>query len=190
MAAAASDDQPVAASDDRADVAAAVAGDAAAYARLVRRHQSAIARRMARFDRSAVEELTQEVFVQAYLSLDRYRGDAPLDHWLQRLATRVGYRHWQARAKRAHRPLSAAADVAAPPAPVAVDHGALALLDQLPPRDRLVLTLLYVDGRSVAEAADLAGWSQTMVKVQAFRARAKLKRLLIEHGLAPEGATP
>jgi DNA-directed RNA polymerase specialized sigma24 family protein len=105
MAAAASDDQPVAASDDRADVAAAVAGDAAAYARLVRRHQSAIARRMARFDRSAVEELTQEVFVQAYLSLDRYRGDAPLDHWLQRLATRVGYRHWQARAKRAHRPL-------------------------------------------------------------------------------------
>jgi RNA polymerase sigma-70 factor (ECF subfamily) len=53
-----------------------------------------------------------------------------------------------------------------------------AALEQLPPRDRLVLTLLYLESRSVAEAADLAGWSQTMVKVQAYRARGKLRKLL------------
>jgi RNA polymerase sigma-70 factor (ECF subfamily) len=52
------------------------------------------------------------------------------------------------------------------------------LLEKLPPRDRLVLTLLYLQGNSVEEAAQLAGWSRTMVKVQAFRARGKLKKLM------------
>ena len=177
--------------DDAGDVTAALAGDAAAYARVVRRHQGAVAGRMGRFtrDRGATEELVHEVFVQAYLSLGRYRGDAPLAHWLQRIATRVGYGHWQRQARRSavERPLEAAADAAAPVVPGGVGDGLLELLGRLPPRDRLVLALLYVDGRSVAEAADLAGWSKTMVKVQAFRARGKLRRLAIEHGLAPEG---
>ena len=43
-----------------------------------------------------------------------------------------------------------------------------------------MLTLLYWDDCTVAEAAELAGWTQTMVKVQAHRARKKLKRLLEE----------
>ncbi len=53
-----------------------------------------------------------------------------------------------------------------------------AALEQLAPRDRLVLTLLYLESRSVAEAADLAGWSETMVKVQAHRARKRFRKLL------------
>ena len=52
------------------------------------------------------------------------------------------------------------------------------LLGQLPPRDRLVLTLLYLEELSVAQAAEQTGWSRTMVKVQAHRARKKLKKLL------------
>ena len=52
------------------------------------------------------------------------------------------------------------------------------LLAKLPPRDRLVLTLLYLEGLSVAQAAQRAGWSKAMVKVQAFRARKKLRALL------------
>jgi RNA polymerase sigma-70 factor (ECF subfamily) len=57
-------------------------------------------------------------------------------------------------------------------------------LEQLPPRDRLVLTLLYLESRSVAEAAELAGWSESMVKVQAHRARQKLRALLEQSRLA------
>jgi RNA polymerase sigma-70 factor (ECF subfamily) len=52
------------------------------------------------------------------------------------------------------------------------------LLERLSARDRLVLTLLYVEGQSVVEAAELSGWSQTMVKVQAYRARQRLKKLV------------
>ena len=55
-----------------------------------------------------------------------------------------------------------------------------AVLGQLPPRDRLVLTLMYVEEQSVSEIASVTGWTQSMVKVQAFRARKKLRALLEE----------
>jgi RNA polymerase sigma-70 factor (ECF subfamily) len=56
------------------------------------------------------------------------------------------------------------------------------VLAQLPPRDRLVLTLVYLQGCTIDEAATLAGWTRTMTKVQAHRARGKLKKLLESDG--------
>jgi RNA polymerase sigma-70 factor (ECF subfamily) len=52
------------------------------------------------------------------------------------------------------------------------------VMEQLSPRNRLVITLMYLEDQSVAETAELTGWSQTMVKVQAFRARSKLRKLM------------
>jgi RNA polymerase sigma-70 factor (ECF subfamily) len=72
-------------------------------------------------------------------------------------------------------------DVAAAPEAVPAERAEEVLhrlLAGLPPRDRLVLTLIYLEGASVAQAAELTGWSRTMVKVQAHRARAKLRRLV------------
>lgn len=170
---------------DRADVRASLNGDSGAYARIVARHQEALASRMRRFTRgpAAVEELVQEVFVQAYFALPGYRGTAPFGHWLARIATRVGYRAWR---RRDAQPAAALAEWDGPDPRGSADaaHAAEAadelhsLLEALPPRDRLVLTLLYLEERSVAEAASLAGWTRAMVKVQAFRARGKLKRLI------------
>lgn len=165
-----------------ADVEAACGGDGEAYRRIIERHQPLLARRMLRFTRHprVLEELVHDVFVEAYFSLHGYRGDAPFEHWLQRIATRVGYRHWtseqQQRASvdiHLHEPETAGGDRNLE----AVDAVAVAL-EKLPPRDRLVLTLLYLESRSVSEAADLAGWSESMVKVQAHRARRKLRAVL------------
>jgi RNA polymerase sigma-70 factor (ECF subfamily) len=170
---------------DMPDVRASLAGDGEAYARLVRRYQAEISAYMWRFtrDRGQWEELVHEVFVEAYLSLRGYRGEAPLMHWLRRIATRVGYRWWKTKTRRqAETPLELHDwdQVASAESPDAAEAGAMvhAVLDRLPARDRLVLTLLYLEDCSVAQAAELAGWSQTMVKVQAFRARKKLKKLL------------
>ena len=171
----------VVAERDAADVQAAIAGDGDAYARIVRRYQDTLSGRMARFarDQAGIAELVHDVFVEAYFSLASFRGEAPLEHWLQRIATRVGYRYWkQSRQERsARRDIEAErlVDVRSVPARTSGnDEDAagelLALMERLGPRDRLVLTLLYLEDRSVAEAAGLAGWSQTMVKVQAFRA--------------------
>ncbi len=103
---------------------------------------------------------------------------------MNRIATRVGYRFWKNRRREASRaaPLEDWDGVAdfdernmqAREAAELVHN----LLAKLPPRDRLVLTLLYLEQLTVAQAAERAGWSQTMVKVQAHRARKKLKVLI------------
>ncbi|MBM3498374.1 MAG: RNA polymerase sigma factor [Armatimonadetes bacterium] len=159
-------------------------GDGNAYRDLIDRHQRRVSGMMWRFsrDREVHEELVQEVFVQAYESLRNYRAHAPFEHWLARIATRVGYRHWK-REKRVPETVPIEEwrdwpdDSEEAPAPEEAGARLHALLSQLPPRDRLVLTLRYVEERSVEHTAELTGWSETMVKVQAWRARRKLKAL-------------
>jgi len=180
-------EQNLAGDNDDQDVLAAQRGDGEAYARLIRRYQQAISAYMWRFtrDRGRWEELVHDVFVEAYFSLRTYRGKAPLLHWLRRIATRVGYRHWrhQSRQRTADVRSIQDWDAAVPGDSQQSDAQQAAqivhaTLQQLAPRDRLVLTLLYLEGCTVADIAALTGWSQTMVKVQAYRARARLKRLL------------
>ena len=176
---------------DWCDIAGTLDGDGQAFARIVRRYQDQIASQMWRLSRQRAdcEQLVHEVFVEAYLSLKAFKGRAPLLHWLRRIATRVGYRYWkeQARARKQagisiqdwHSSIEPVNNDAAEQAAVIV-HSIMA---ELPPRDRLVLTLLYLEGCSVSEAAELSGWSQTMVKVQAHRARKKLKAILDERNI-------
>ena len=140
------------------------------------------------------EELVQDVFVEAYLSLNTYRGRAPFSHWLARIATRVGYRFWKEKARQKETESFRLAEWD----DVAEDGDAIQsieadqaadllhrLLEQLPPRDRLVLMLRYLEGCDVAETARRTGWTKTMVKVQALRARDKLKKLLERSGMEP-----
>jgi len=49
------------------------------------------------------------------------------------------------------------------------------LLGELNPQDRLVVSLLHMEGRTIAEIRQLTGWSTPLVKVRAFRARRKLR---------------
>ena len=130
-------------------------------------------------------ELVHDVFVAAYFSLTSYRGDAPWIHWLRKIAVRIGYKHWTDRkATRDAVHLSSEdwqllRDASSEPmaASEAADL-AVHLLAQLPPADRLVLTLLYLDGCSMAEAASRAGWTVIGTKLRAFRARKKLQSLI------------
>ncbi len=129
----------------------------------------------------------QDVFVEAYLSLGTYRAEAPFEHWITRIATRIGYRFWKETARRRQsEPFTAAdwdrvtgdedvLDTLEPEDAAALLHG---LLAQLPPRDRLVLTLRYLEECDVAETARRTGWTQTTVKVQTLRARNKLRKLM------------
>lgn len=185
MSAGAEDASQLADAGEAADLRAARGGDDGAYERLVRRHQQAVARQMWRFtrDRDTLEELVHDAFVEAWLSLAKYRGDAPFAHWLARIATRVGYAYWKRLEREKARrsvPLEGwdGSERSEPSRQVDLADLARTLLAELPPRDRLVLTLLYIEGRETAEAAELAGWSRTMVKVQAFRARKKFRALL------------
>jgi RNA polymerase sigma-70 factor (ECF subfamily) len=182
---------PAEAKDDAADVQATLTGDGESYARLVRRHQPVVAAYLWKFsrDRQQWEELVHDVFVEAYFSLGQYAGRAPLVHWLKRIATRVGYRHWKARRRRQREvPLPDDPDqilAVADDPEAAWQAGELVhrLLAELAPRDRLVMTLTYLEASSVAEIAALTGWSETMVKVQTHRARKRLAKICHRLGI-------
>jgi RNA polymerase sigma-70 factor (ECF subfamily) len=171
------------------DIRRSLQGDPEAYRRLIERHQEYIGRLLWRFsrDRRVHEELVQDVFVEAYLNLGRYRGKAPFVHWLSRIATRVGYRYWKQVDHRKNResftleewdqlPCDIGEKIDASQAAALVHR----LLGQLPPRDRLVLTLRYLEECNVAETAQRTGWTKSMVKVQTWRARKKLEKLFTE----------
>ena len=54
-------------------------------------------------------------------------------------------------------------------------------LAALRPEDRLIVTMLHLEERSVADIAAVTGWSIANVKVRALRARQKLKDFLVRH---------
>lgn len=177
-------------SAETSDIAAARNGDEEAFRRIVERYQSTLANQLRRFspNASVVEDLVHDTFVEAFLSLASFKGKSPLEHWLRKIAVRSGYRYWKRNAREQklkeelhNEPAVLPAYSEDPASAIDASEQLHAMMSKLAPRDRLVLTLLYWDDRSVAEAAELAGWTQSMVKVQAYRARNRLKKLLEEN---------
>ncbi len=169
------------------------AGNGAAYEELIRRHKQKIfymAARIAR-DPLELEEIAQEVFVKAYEKLASYRGEAPFGHWLARIATNTCYDYLR---KRKQRRVEVPIDLHEWALEAQTEtHGtepeelaALArALERLRPDDRMVLTLLELEEKSVKETAYIMDISEGNVKVRAHRARKALKELLekeLDHG--------
>src|SRR5690349_15958228 len=174
-------------------IEAVLKGDASSFEPLVQKYSPrvfATARRYARRE-SEVEDIVQEVWIKAFQKLSSFRGEAPFEHWLMRLAVRTCYdflRSHQRNRETAFSELtedegdwlerfvkdSGSADERADAARQLVNR----ILDQLSPPARLVITLLEIEDRSVKEIAQLTGWSVPLVKVRAFRARAEMKKLL------------
>jgi RNA polymerase sigma factor (sigma-70 family) len=173
---------------DLRDITASLYGDGEAYSQLVQRYQGQVAAQMWRFTRDPVvlEELVQDVFVDAYFSLKGFRGKAPFLHWLRRIATRVGYHYWKSRARKRDReePLTESIlKLTVSPDSLTSSEAAEAvygLLAKLPASDRLVLTLFYLEECDTEEIALRTGWNRTLVKVRLHRARRKLKGILNE----------
>ncbi len=164
-------------------IRATLAGDEAAFAALVRRHQGRVFRLAGRFfrQRQDVEEVAQETFLRAWLKLGTYSARAPFEHWLTRLCLRCAYdrlRRAGAAPSSSHLDLedSLEAPGGNPDARLEVRR----LLARLSAADRFLLVLLEAEGWSVAEIAERLGWSRVNVKVRAHRARQRLRRVLEE----------
>jgi len=107
------------------------------------------------------DDLVQEVFLSVFTRLDRYqaREGIPFEHWLSRLTINLCRDALRAERRRSPgHPLSAEALVA-----------------ELPAEDRLLLTLLSLEERTLEEVSALTGRSRTVLKVRAFRARRRLQ---------------
>jgi RNA polymerase sigma-70 factor (ECF subfamily) len=164
--------------DEAALIAAGAAGDPRAFEELVRLHQHRVFRLAGRFyrRREDVEDAAQETFLTVWRRLRTYSARAPFEHWLTRVCLNCCYARLSRR-RLAGEPTGEHD----PPAPSPDPDAALEvgrLLRRLAPADRFILLLLDGEGWSAAEIAERLGWTRANVKVRAFRARRRLRRLL------------
>jgi RNA polymerase sigma-70 factor (ECF subfamily) len=175
------------------------AGDESAFAEIVRRYSPRVFRFASKFfrQRSVVEEAAQEVFMKAFTQLGSYEGRGSMEGWLTRITTNTCLNMLRS-AKR--RPELASADLSDDESTwlenqlsevaaerhrssersfVAADL-ADRVLENVSPDDRVVLTLIDGEDASVKEVAELTGWSESKVKVQAFRARRRMRSAVQE----------
>ena len=128
--------------------------------------------------------------MKLFARMEQWRADMPFEHWVSRVAVTTcldALRHQK------RRPEFRWADLSESEAEMldnvlhderdssvgdsmAARELAHQLLQTLNPADRLVLTMMDMEGRSVADVQAATGWSATLVKVRAFRARRKLRK--------------
>src|SRR5207249_2793120 len=182
-------------SDASALVEAALQHDDEAARALVRQLYQFVAKvvRAHRPRRTAEEDLCQMIFIKIFQKLSQFSGKVPLEHWVSRIAINTCLNQIQSEKVRPEvrqadlseeelavvESLAASAEELAPDKRFASRHLVEHLLDALKPVERLVIELLYLQGRSVAEIKEITGWSAALVKVRAFRARQKMKERMV-----------
>lgn len=144
--------------------------------------------------RVAEEDLAQEVFLKMFTRLEQYQGAVPFPHWVSRIAVTTCIDQLRAQKRRPEfrwadlseneadvldAVMTNEKDVAANDA-LAAHELVQKLLDQLKPDDQLVIRLLDLEQKTIAEIAELTGWNPSLIKVRAFRARRKLQKLFQE----------
>jgi len=170
--------------------------DEGAFAEIVRRYSPRVFHVAHRFfrDRGHAEEAAQETFLKAFAQMKSFEGRGSMEGWLTRIATNTCLNILRS-AKR--RPEVVASDLSddetewlervsdlsgrqsldAEQKVIAADL-AEKLLETLAPEDRLALTMIDGEGASVNEVVEVTGWSESKVKVRAFRARKKAREAL------------
>ena len=170
-------------------------GDESAFAEIVRRYSPRVFSVASRFfrQRSLVEEAAQEVFLKAYTQLGSFEGRGSFEGWLTRIATNTCLNMIRG-AKR--RPESTVSDLTNDEQNwleqqsgdgserLSVENNLVAadladrLLSVLPPEDQQALLMIDGEDASIKEVAEVTGWSESKVKVRAFRARRKLREAM------------
>src|SRR5213592_3307912 len=175
-------------------VQGALRHDDEAARELVRRLYPLVAKmvRSHRPRRTSEEDLCQMIFIKVFQKLGQFSGKAPLEHWVSRVAVNTCLSQIEServRPELRHADLSeeesaVVENLAVSSEELAPDRRAASrqlvehLLEMLKPVERLVIDLLYLQGRSVEEIHQITGLGVAAIKVRAFRARQKMKTQL------------
>ena len=144
-----------------------------------------------------VEDTIQDVFIRVYKALPNFKEKGSFKQWISSITIRTCYDFWRKRYRSRELPMSdlkeshrdwlkkTLSDESSKSFHNEIyEKKAKELLDwalnKLSAKDRMVLELVYFEGLSMKEIADLLGWSIANVKVRSFRSRKKLEMLLME----------
>lgn len=161
-------------------------GEPAATRELFRRHRNRVHACLYRVlgTNRDMDDLLQEAFLQVFQSLRGWRAEASLATWVDRVSVRVAYRYLSQRGRRVQTDEMPEDDLVAGPdvgpgsrRQLARDgvRRLYAVLDELSPAARLAFTLHEIDGRTLAETAQLVGSSVTATKLRVWRARKRIE---------------
>lgn len=146
-------------------------------------------------DRGLAEDIFQEVFTKVYTRLDQFRGESSVKTWIYRITVnlcRDKLRAWSLRRVLLLGEEALLRDPGpdiAEEALAAVDRAALLrLVMQLRVEYREAVLLYYFEEMDSTEVARALGLSEGTVRSRLFRARAKLKQMLVEGGFVDERA--
>jgi len=140
--------------------------------------------------RTAEEDLVQTTFMKIFANLDQYAGAVPLEHWVSRIAINTCLNQLAAEKVRPEvrwadlseeqsqvlENLPSTEEQLDPGESLAAREVVEKLLATLIPRDRILLTLLHLEGRTPREVQKLTGWNGTLIRGRAFKARRRLKK--------------
>jgi len=169
-------------------------GDESAFAEILRRYSPRVFRVASRFfrQRSLVEEAAQEVFLKVFSELGSFEGRGSLEGWLTRIATNTCLNLVRSSKRRPELIVSDLTEdesswlenklaTTASERHQATERSLVAadlagrVLQTMSPEDQLVLTMIDGEDASVKDVAATTGWSESKVKVQAFRARRRMR---------------
>ncbi len=142
-------------------------------------------------------EVAHEVFIKIYYSLGSFKGKTPFKHFVATIAVRTCYDYWREHYRSMEAPMSSLTQEHSNWCESIIAEESLETfrrqrdtkeaqevlrwaLSVMSAQERMVLTLIHLEGLSVKEAAELLGWSAINVKVRAHRARAKLRKQILK----------
>ncbi len=182
-------------------------GDESAFEEIMRRYSPRVFRFASRFfrERSLVEDAAQEVFLKAFTELGSFEGRGSMEGWLTRITTNTCLNMLRGSKRRPELTVSGLTEDESAWLENQMSHAAserhqsserslvaadLAgrVLETLSPDDQLVLTLIDGEDTSVKDVVKMTGWSESKVKVQAFRARRRMREAvekLLAHRAKP-----
>jgi RNA polymerase sigma-70 factor (ECF subfamily) len=187
-----------AAEEDDQTIRRVQGGDVNAFEALVRRHGERVNRAVARHvPREQREDVVQDTWVRAFRSLDGFQPGTRFGDWLTGIAVRASYDYWRQHYRRREVPESTLGEshrewietvgaersaeefrtqVRREEAREVLQYA----LGQVSPEDRLVVSLVHLEGLSAREAAHQLGMSVVNVKVRAHRSRRRMRKALEE----------
>lgn len=170
-------------------------GDERAFEEILRRYSPRVFSIASKFfrQRAQVEDAAQEAFLKAYTQLSNYEGRGSLEGWLSRITTNQCINMLRSAKRRPESTVSELVDHEGPwlenqmaDASIerhqSAERGMVAsdladkVLGELKPEDRLVLMSIDGEHMPVKDVAEMTGWSESKVKVRAFRARRRMRQ--------------
>jgi RNA polymerase sigma-70 factor (ECF subfamily) len=169
--------------DERNRIQNSLAGDAEAFAALVKEHQKMVMALAFRMTGSLAdaEDLAQETFLRAFRQLNTFRAESKFSTWLCQIAVNLSL-NWRARENRRGQVHSTWSENVITETrgefPDALSGQVQRALDKLPPKQRAAIVLTVYENQSHTEAAKLLNCTEATISWRVFAARQKLKRLL------------